>query len=182
VKVSLPGLWAVFAALIVAIAVGSILAIDDSTAWRTTYAGSAPESALADLAAGLGLLAVGLYLGAERSGRRLGTIVFLAGAAWLSADLVGWQSAAVHVRMFAMAAALFITPLLLHVVAVAPGRRPVSRPLNAIVLAGYVVAAGTGAMVLIAVDPSIDLACWSICSANPLLLVDGPLLLQCLRP
>ena len=162
-------------------AIGALLAIDDSTAWRTTYAAAGPQVALADLAAGLGLIAAGLYLGTESRGRRLGAILLLAGATWLCADFVGWQGASIHLRMLAIAGTLFTPSLLFHIVAIAPASSPASRPLGLIVVAGYTVTVAIGVGIVLLVDPSADPGCWDICSANPYVLVDAPDIAQTVR-
>jgi signal transduction histidine kinase len=156
------------------VTIAALLAIRDTTTWRTTYAGAAPEAAIGDLAAGIGLIVAGVYVGADRSGRRLGVLLLLAGSAWLSADIVGWQGQSMHVRMLATAGSALLLPLLLHTVAVAPGGRAASRWLTLVVGLSYVLVAAISLALVFLRDPLADVSCWNLCSANPFLLVEDP--------
>jgi signal transduction histidine kinase len=156
------------------VTVAALLAIRDTTTWRTTYAGAAPEAAIADLAAGIGLIVAGMYVGADRAGRRLGVLLLLTGSAWLSADLVGWQGQSMHVRMLATAGSALLLPLLLHVVVVAPGGRTMSRWLTVVIGLSYVLVAAISLALVFTRDPLVDVTCWNLCSANPFLLAERP--------
>jgi len=175
-----PGLRVLLGAVAAIVTVASLLAIRDTTAWRTTYAGAAPEAAFADLAAGIGLIAAGMYVGTERAGLRLGTVMLLAGTAWLISDLVGWQGQSMHVRMLATLGAALVLPLLLHIVAVAPRSHAASRWLVVVVALAYVLVAGLGLTLVLVRDPLADADCWNLCSANPFLMVDRPELVDAL--
>ena len=119
----------------------------------TTYAGRSWLLATADVVAGLALLAAGLV-----TRGRVGLVALLASAAWFAPAWVGWEQAAPLVRSLATAAALFATPLLLHV---AVGSA--SRALYA--------AAAVGALGLALVhDPFLDANCWANCTDNAFLL------------
>jgi signal transduction histidine kinase len=169
-----PGLRVVLGAVAAIVAVSALLAIRDTTTWRTTYASAAPEAAMADLVAGIGLIASGVYVGADRAGRRLGVLLLLAGSAWLSADVVGWQGQSMQVRILATAGAALTLPLLLHVVAVAPGGHTASRRLAVVVGLAYVLIAAVGLALVITRDPLAEASCWNLCSTNPFLLVERP--------
>lgn len=169
-----PGLGAFASVLAVATVVGAVLAIRDTAIWGTTYAGASVEAAYADLAAGLGLIAAGSYVVADANRSRLGAVIILAGTAWLSADLVGWQGAWLHLRVVASAGALMLAPLLLHVVAIAPGEHAAGPRLGFVVAAAYATGLVLGVMTLLGRDPATDAGCWDLCSANPLLLVRVP--------
>ena len=89
---------------------------------------------------------------------RVGIVALLASVAWFAPDWLGWEQAAPLVRSLATAAALFATPLLLHVAA-----GSASRALYA--------AAAVGALGLALVhDPFLDPNCWSNCTDNVFLL------------
>ena len=145
-----PGLRVVLVAIAALASVAALVAIRDTTTWWTTYAGAAPEAAIADLAAGIGLIAAGIYVGADPARQRLGAVLLLAGSAWLCADLVGWQGQSMHVRMLATAGAALAVPLLLHVVSIAPGVRVASRLVGALVGTMYVLVAAVGVALVFA--------------------------------
>ncbi len=164
-----PGLRAALAAAGTVVVIAAVLAIRDSANWRTSYAGAVPEAAVADLAAGVGLILSGLYAGAERGLRRLGLALTLLGIAWLAADLVGWQGALPYLRVLATTGTLLIVPLLLDIVAMAPPPAQASSSVRSLVAGGYVLAASVAALLVLAQDPLADAACWDFCGANPLL-------------
>ena len=77
--------------LAVAYASVAVVAAHRSVGPSTTYAGVSLALHAADLAAGLGLLAAGLIAWYAPRARRLGILATLAAAAWLAADLEGWD-------------------------------------------------------------------------------------------
>ena len=134
-----------------AIALLTVLVVPASE--LATYGDRSWLMATADVVPGLALLAAGLAMRG-----RLGNVALLASAAWFAPDWIGWEQAAPLVRSVATAAALFATPLLLHL---ALGSAP--RVLYAV--------AATGALGLALVhDPFLDPSCWSNCSDNVFLL------------
>ena len=128
-----------------------------------TYASAAPAAAVADLAAGMSLIAAGLLVAGPRRTRYLGIILMLAGAAWFSADIVGWHArsgsnaapagAPMQLRMLATAGALLTAPLLLHVVASAPGRRSMPEWSRRLVAAGYAATSALALPLVVLRDP-----------------------------
>ena len=134
-----------------AIALLTVLVVPASD--LATYADRSWLFATADVVAGFALLAAGLVLRGP-----IGIVALLASAAWFAPDWVGWEQAAPLVRSLATVAALFATPLLLHL---ALGSAP--RALYA--------AAAVGAVGLALVhDPFLDANCWSNCTDNVFLL------------
>jgi signal transduction histidine kinase len=164
-----PGLRAALAALGTVVVIAAVLAIRDTSLWRTSYAGAAPEAAVTDLAAGLGLILSGLYVGAERGLRRMGLVLTLLGIAWLAADLVGWQEASPYLRALATAGALLTLPLLFDLVAMAPPPPSASGAIRRLVGGTYALAATVAALLVLARDPLADPACWDFCRGNPFL-------------
>ena len=173
-KVRQPGLQAVLVVAAIAVGIAAVLSVRDTRTWGTTYGGASAVAALADLAAGLGLMAAGLLVGSERSHRRMGLIVTLAGVAWLASDLVGWQGGPSLVRSVAAVVAMFFVPLTLDVVAVAPGRHAPSLWMRAMVVAGYGVAAVVSAGLAVVRDPTVEATCWNWCSSNLLRVIERP--------
>src|SRR5262249_50359737 len=105
--------------------------------WATTYSGSWLPGAMADLAAGLGLMLAGLLLLLEWPGRAAGLIAALAGAVWLAPDWVGWQDGPPLARTIAMVAAPLFLPLVLNLLLAFPGGSPRSALARLAVRGGY---------------------------------------------
>src|SRR5262249_61502583 len=109
--------------------------------WATTYSGSWLPGAMADLAAGLGLMLAGLLLLLEWPGRAAGLLAALAGAVWLAPDWVGWQDGPPVARTIAMVAAPLFLPLVPNRLLAFPGGTPPSALARLAVRGGD---AGTG--------------------------------------
>ena len=119
----------------------------------TTYAGRSWPMATADVVAGLSLLVAGLVTRGP-----VGLVALLASVGWFAPDWVGWEEASPLVRSLATAAALFATPLLLHIALGSASR-------------ALYVAAAVGAVGLALVhDPFLDPNCWANCTDNAFLL------------
>ena len=88
--VGVPG--ALLAVSAVTLGIVTILVVPRSNLGFTTHAGASLAAALADFAAGLGLVGAGLAAWLLRPGSGSGLLlVSLAGLAWFAADWVGWE-------------------------------------------------------------------------------------------
>jgi signal transduction histidine kinase len=142
--------------------------------WATTYSGSWLPGAVADLAAGLGLMLAGLLLLLEWPGRAPGLIAALAGGVWLAPDWAGWQDGPPLARTIAMVAAPLFLPLVLHLLLAFPGGRPCSAAAR---MAGRGAYAATGIVSVawaLFRDPRLDPHCWSNCTDNSFLVSAQP--------
>ena len=74
-------------------AVAALLTVDRGGDFVTTYAAALPAARVADLAAGLGLIAAGGLAATQPRTRRLGVLALVAGLAWFGADWEGAESA-----------------------------------------------------------------------------------------
>jgi signal transduction histidine kinase len=157
----------------IAFALATIAIIPQTTIWRTTYSGSSPAAALADLSAGIGLMAAGSMLYVSDLRPRAGQTAVLAGIAWLAADWAGWQDGLVLPRTLAMGVALYYLPLILHTVARLQ-RDPAPAVIGRAVPAGYALASALAIVLLLFRDPRTDLDCWSNCTDDALLIGDQP--------
>src|SRR5262249_57095787 len=75
----------------------AVIVLPRAGAPPTTYAAASVTAHVADLAAGISLLAAGLFVAAERRGR-LGALAVLAGVAWFGPDWEGWSNGPALVR------------------------------------------------------------------------------------
>ena len=123
--VGVPG--ALLAVSAVTLGIVSLLVVPRSNLGFTTHAGASPAAALADFAAGLGLLGAGLAAWFLRPGSGSGLLLSLAGLAWFAADWVGWEGGPPIARSVAMAVAPFFLAFVVHLVMASPGGRLRSR-------------------------------------------------------
>ena len=84
--------------LTLAWAIAALLTVEPGGGLETTYAATLPAARVADLAAGLGLLAAGALAATQPRTRRLGLLALLAGLAWFGADWEGAQDAPALLR------------------------------------------------------------------------------------
>src|SRR5262249_19014168 len=138
--------------------------------WATTYSGSWLRGAMADLAAGLGLMLAGLLLLLEWPGRAAGLIAALAGAVWLAPDWVGWQDGSPLARTIAMVAAPLFLPLVLNLVLAFPGGSSRSALARLAVHGGYAATGLVSVAWALVRDLRLDPHCWSNCTDNTFLL------------
>jgi signal transduction histidine kinase len=138
---------------------------------ETTYGAASPAATVADLAAGLGLLAAGIALRLERAAGSTGALAIAAGGIWLAGDWVGWDGGSPLARSLAMVAAPFLLAVLLHLALAFPTGRLAARLPVALAYG----AAATYALARVTIyDPFLDPRCWSNCSDNAFLIAAHP--------
>ena len=136
----------------------------------TTYGDASTAARAADLAAGLGLLAAGLFAAAEPRRRRLGALTILAGVTWFGPDWEGWNHGLpLAVSLGALAPPLFLA-LVVHVTLALPTGRLHSRLGRAAALATYALAAVVAVDRALFRDPILDPYCWRNCIDNSFLV------------
>jgi signal transduction histidine kinase len=137
----------------------------------TTYGGASRAAEIADLAAGLGLLAAGLlvWLVPAGSGSAL-LVVGLAGLAWFAPNWVGWEGGPPIVRSVAMVLEPLFLAFVFHVVLAAPGGRLHSRHVRIAAVVVYAVAVTGSVGGALFRDPFLDPYCWSNCRDNVFLI------------
>jgi signal transduction histidine kinase len=136
----------------------------------TSYGDASTAARAADLAAGVGLLAVGLFAAAEPRRRRLGVLAILAGVAWFGPDWEGWNhGAALAVSLGAVAPPLFLA-LVVHIALSLPTGRLHSRLGRAAAVAAYAVAGVAAVGRALFRDPILDPYCWRNCIDNVFLI------------
>jgi signal transduction histidine kinase len=142
--------------------------------WATTYSGSWLPGAVADLAAGLGLMLAGLLVLLEWPGRAPGLIAALAGGVWLAPDWVGWQDGPPLARTIAMVAAPLFLPLVLHLLLAFPGGSPRSALARLAVRGVYAATGIVSVAWALFRDPHLDPHCWNNCTDNSFLVSAQP--------
>jgi signal transduction histidine kinase len=155
-------------------AVITVVVIWFTAPWATTYSGSWLPAAMADLAAGLGLMLAGLLLLLEWPGRALGLMAALAGAVWLAPDWVGWQDGPPLARTIAMVAAPLFLPLVLHLLLAFPGGSPRSALARLAVRGVYAATGIVSVTWALFRDPRLDPHCWNNCTDNSFLVSAQP--------
>ena len=158
------------AGLALAWAIAAVLRVEHDAEFETTYAAALPAARVADLAAGLGLLAAGGLAAARPRTRRLGVLALLAGLAWFGAD---WEGASHANALFRSLGAL-VAPLTLvfvfHLALAVPDGRVRSRVARVAVVAAYALVALLTVARAVFRDPLLDLYCWRNCSDNSFLV------------
>ncbi|HEX6700809.1 MAG TPA: histidine kinase [Gaiellaceae bacterium] len=140
-----------------------------STASVTTYGDASMAARTSDLAAGLGLLAAGLFAAAEPR-RRLGVLTILAGVTWFGPDWEGWNHGlALAVSLGAVAPPIFLA-LVVDLALSLPTGRVNSRLGQAAAVATYTLAAVAAVGRALFRDPILDPHCWRNCIDNSFLV------------
>ena len=151
-------------------AVAALLSVDHGDGLETAYATTLPAARVADLAAGVGLIAAGGLAAIQPRTRRLGVVALLAGLAWFGADWEGAEDAEPILRSFGAV----VTPLTLvfafHLVLAAPDGRVRSPAARAGLVTAYVVVCGATLARAVVRDPLLDLDCWRNCTDNSFLI------------
>ena len=147
------------------------VAVPSSSSGRpTTYAAVSPGAEIADLTAGLGLLAAGALVVATGRRGSVGPLVAGLGGAWLAQDWIGWEGGPAAVRTVAVLASALLVPMLAHLVLAFPAGLVSHRGQRAALGVAYGFA-GLLAVALLAVrDPAFDQYCWANCDADVLLV------------
>jgi signal transduction histidine kinase len=136
----------------------------------TTYGEVSAAARIADLAAGLGLLAAGVFAASEPQRRRLGVLAILAGVTWFGPDWEGWYHGPALVVSLGAAAPVVFLALVVHLVLSFPSGRLGSRLGVGMVCAAYAVAAVAALARALFRDPLLDLYCWRNCIDNSFLV------------
>ena len=151
-------------------AVAAFLSVDHGGGLETTYATTLPAARVADLAAGVGLIAAGGLAAIQPRTRRLGVVALLAGLAWFGADWEGAEDAEPILRSFGAV----VTPLTLvfafHLVLAAPDGRVRSPAARVGLVTAYVVVCCATVARAVVRDPLLDLDCWRNCTDNSFLI------------
>ena len=146
--------------------------------FATTYGGAATPFAVLEVVVGIGLLAAGLLLLAERSTALLGALAVVASAAWFAPVWVGWEEGPELVRGVGLVAAPLLAAVLLAFATALPPKADGLR--RAALLALVVVSTGAvaGASLALALvrDPLRDPYCWRDCAVNALVVHDDVVL------
>ena len=157
-------------ALAAAYVLATIAIIAVSASWATTYAGAAPQSFVADLAAGAGLIGAGGLLWTERRDSTGSLLAGVAGVTWLANDWIGWQGGPPMVRSLAELAAPLTIVLILDLVRhVGPLASP-AMLVRAGTRATYVVVGSVAVGHSLVHDPRLEATCWNLCTDNALLV------------
>src|SRR5581483_1138791 len=129
----------------------------------TTYAGASEPAAALTAAAGLALIAAGLFLGLSRRSRR-GDLAVVAGFVWFAPLWIGWEGGPRIIRSLALLAAGFALPLLAQL----GGLR--SAAARVLLAALYLEAAISAFGRALFRNPLLDVNCWDNCTDNVFLV------------
>jgi signal transduction histidine kinase len=136
----------------------------------TTYGDASAAAHAADLAAGLGLLAAGLFAAVEPQRRRLGILTILAGVTWFGPDWEGWNhGSALVVTLGAITPPIFLA-LVVHLALSFPTGQLRAGLGRGAAVAVYTLAALLSLSRALFRDPILDLYCWRNCIYNSFLI------------
>lgn len=161
-------------AVAAALGVATMVVLPRSDVVFVSQAAASPSAEVADLAAGLGLLGVGLLVWLDRPGSSQGLVAALAGVAWFAPDWVGWEGGPPIARSVAMLVEPFFLPLMMHLVLAGTGGRLAPGRARTAVRAVYAVAAIVSVGRALFRDPFLDPYCWNNCTENVFLLAAAP--------
>ena len=149
-----------------------------SATFATTYGGAATPFAVLEVVVGIGLLAAGLLLLAERSTALLGALAVVASAAWFAPVWVGWEEGPELVRGVGLVAAPLLPAVVLAFAALLPPKAAGLRraALLALVVLSTAAAAGASLALALVRDPLRDPYCWRDCAVNALVVRDDVVL------
>ncbi len=148
--------------------------LGSSTTYDTTYGDASAAFALLEVAAGAGLLIVGVLLLAQAATGTLGMLVVAGSAAWFAPLWIGWEGGPTAVRIAGLVVAPLLSPFVLGIAALVPPtgtgwRRVVVRAVVAVAIVATAVA--SIALVLVR-EPIRDRYCWNDCGVDALLVSD----------
>ena len=151
-------------------AIAALLTVGQGSDFVTTYAEALPAARVADLAAGLGLVAAGGLAATQPRTRRLGVLALLAGLAWFGADWEGAEDADALVRSVGAVVAPVTLAFVFHLALAVPDGRVRSRAARMAVVGAYAAVALLTAGRALFRDPLLDLYCWRNCTDNSFLV------------
>ena len=105
--------------------------VTDGATLDTTYGGVSTSFALLEVVVGIGLLAAGLLLLAERSTAVLGALAVAASTAWFAPVWIGWEGGPAFVRSLGLVVAPLLPAVVLAVAALLPPKPVGPRPRRA---------------------------------------------------
>jgi len=152
--------------------------ITGSATFATTYGGAATPFAVLEVVVGIGLLAAGLLLLAERSTALLGALAVVASVAWFAPVWVGWEEGPELVRGVGLVVAPLLPAVVLAFATVLPPKADGLRRAGLLALVVLSTAAVAGASLALALvhDPLRDPYCWRDCDVNVLVVRDDVVL------
>ncbi len=156
--------------LALAWAIAALLTVGQGGDFETTYADALPAARVADLAAGVGLLAAGGLAATQPRTRRLGVLGMLAGLAWFGADWEGAEDAEPVLRSLGALVAPLTLVLVFHLALALPDGRVRSTAGRVAVIAAYLLVALLTIGRALFRDPLLDLYCWRNCTDNSFLV------------
>jgi signal transduction histidine kinase len=151
-------------------AVAALLTVEHGGGLETTYAAALPAARVADLAAGIGLLAAGGLAATQPRTRRLGVLALLAGVAWFGADWEGAENAPALLRSLGALVAPLTLVFVFHLALAVPDGRVRSPAGRVAVIAAYLLVALLTVGRAVFRDPLLDLYCWRNCTDNSFLV------------
>ena len=159
--------------VVVAMAAGAFV-VAQGPGRLTTYAGHSSLAMALTLGAGIALVAAGLLTSANRSAQPIGDLALLAAFGWFAGIWVGWNGGPPLVRTLGMIVAIFLFPVLAHLVLAHPKGRVQGSPARYLVGALYAEAAVIALVTTLFRDPFFDPTCWANCTDNVFLLRSLP--------
>ena len=156
--------------LALAWAIAALLTVEQGGGLETTYAAAFPSARVADLAAGLGLLAAGGLAATQPRTRRLGVLALLAGLAWFGADWEGAEDAQALLRSLGALVAPLALVFVFHLALAVPDGRVRSSAGRVALIGAYLLVALLTVGRAVFRDPLLDLYCWRNCTDNSFLV------------
>ena len=168
------GRWSLPILLAVGVGALSVAVVADVSPIPRSYAAMSTPAAVADLAAGLGLITAGGLAWHDQRRGAIGPLTALIGVAWLATDWVGWADGPAISRSVAMVVAPFLLPLVIHLGVAFPTGGATGRLARRSVAAAYGTASVVSVGWALTRDPYRDRHCWSNCTDNTFLVRAEP--------
>ncbi len=162
--------------VLLALGVGglSVAVVAHASLIPRSYASMSTQAAIADLAAGLGLIVAGGLSWHNRERGSVGPLTAIIGVTWLSIDWIGWADGPAIARSIAMVIAPFLLPLVIHLSVAFPTGSVRSRLARSSVAVSYSATAFMSLSLALMRDPFRDRYCWSNCTDNSFLVHPEP--------